>query len=274
MRNPIFTGLMLTLAGAALISPSAWTVMGLLVAVILIMLQARLEEVHLLDLHGAGYARYASRVGRFVPGIGRLARCAEADDGGEEETMGDRGKRDRPMPGIAFQVMSAMLRTRDLFLKPREIVREAGVTAGHHVLDFGCGPGNYAVAAAEAVGAGGRVLAVDIHPMAVRRVEAMAERRGLAQLEAIRSDGATGLPDGSVDVVLLYDIFHMLSRPDEVLAELHRVLKPDGVLSFSCHHMKHDAIVEGVTGLFRLEEKAKKTYTFRPRNDPAGPVGN
>ncbi|MEA1907980.1 MAG: methyltransferase domain-containing protein, partial [Euryarchaeota archaeon] len=65
-------------------------------------------------------------------------------------------------------------------------------------------------------------------------------------------------------VALLYDVFHKLSDPDSVLEELHRVLMPDGILSFSDHHLKEDELVSGVTGgeLFELLEKGKKTYSF------------
>ena len=56
----------------------------------------------------------------------------------------------------------------------------------------------------------------------------------------------------------------MLSEPDAILAELHRVLKLDGTLSFSDHHMGEDEILSRVTvgGLFRLSKKGKKTYSF------------
>jgi len=83
-------------------------------------------------------------------------------------------------------------------------------------------------------------------------------------VETILSDCQTGLPDNSLDVVLLYDIFHHLGDRDRVLKELHRVLKPDGVLSFSDHHMKESEIVSQVTNsrLFRLSRKGQRTYTF------------
>ena len=83
-------------------------------------------------------------------------------------------------------------------------------------------------------------------------------------METICSDCNTGLPDNSVDVVLLYDTLHSLSDPNGVLEELRRVLKPDGILSFSDHHMKENEIVSKVTsrGLFRLSRKGKRTYSF------------
>mgnify|MGYP002750820996 CR=1 FL=1 len=67
-----------------------------------------------------------------------------------------------------------------------------------------------------------------------------------------------------MDVVLLYDIFHDLSEPGAVLSELYRVLKWDGILSFSDHHMKEDEIISRITsdGFFSLSEKGKKTYSF------------
>ena len=72
------------------------------------------------------------------------------------------------------------------------------------------------------------------------------------------------MPDNSIDVVLLYDVFHELSDPQAVLSELHRVLKQGGILSFNDHHMSEDKIISEVTSgqLFRLSRKGKKTYSF------------
>lgn len=70
VRNPIFSGMLAVVTGVTLATPSAWTVMGWLDYVLLVSLQVRLEEDHLLGLHGSAYQRYAERVGRFVPGVG------------------------------------------------------------------------------------------------------------------------------------------------------------------------------------------------------------
>jgi len=73
VRNPIFTGMLAMVSGIVLVTPSAWTVMALGHYVLLVSLQVRLEEEHLLRLHGDAYRAYAARVGRFLPGVGRLA---------------------------------------------------------------------------------------------------------------------------------------------------------------------------------------------------------
>jgi protein-S-isoprenylcysteine O-methyltransferase Ste14 len=65
--------MLLLVVGLVAIAPSVVTGSIVVLATILIAVQARLEERHLLSVHGAAYRVYASRVGRFVPGLGTLA---------------------------------------------------------------------------------------------------------------------------------------------------------------------------------------------------------
>jgi len=171
---------------------------------------------------------------------------------------------DKRMGNLAFRFMSFGFVFRDLFSPRRNILNEVGIRPGFHVLDYGCGPGSYSIVAAEMVGATGKVYALDIHPLAIHRVQNIASKKKLANVETICSDCKTGLPSNSVDVVLLYDTFHTLTNKDGVLQELHRVLKPNGILSFSDHHTKEDRIMSKVTdgGLFRLSAKGRRTYSF------------
>jgi ubiquinone/menaquinone biosynthesis C-methylase UbiE len=171
---------------------------------------------------------------------------------------------DKPMPNIAFNGMSLLFRVRDIFMSPESVLKEVDIKPGFSILDYGCGPGSYSIAAAEIVGPSGKVYALDIHPQSAEKIRNVASKKGLKNIETICSNCSTGLPEESVDVVILYDIFHMLSDPDEVLKELHRVLKADGILSFSDHHMKEDKIISEVTnkGLFALSVKGKKTCSF------------
>ncbi|MEJ2168169.1 MAG: class I SAM-dependent methyltransferase [Desulfobacterales bacterium] len=171
---------------------------------------------------------------------------------------------DKPMPGLGFALMTLGFKVRDLIRPRMDVLREAGIKSGFYVLDYGCGPGSYLAPLAELVGPSGQIYALDIHPLAIEKVQKAAARKAIANLKTIVSDCKTGLPDSHVDVVLLYDTFHKLRRPGEVLRELYRVLKPNGTLSFSDHHMNEKEIIAGVTttGLFQLEMRGKKTYSF------------
>ena len=129
---------------------------------------------------------------------------------------------------------------------------------------LGTGERTYIIPLTELVGESGEIYALDIHPLAIQKVQYIASKKQLANVKTILSDGQTGLKDNSLDVVLLYDAFHHLSDSEVVLKELYRVMKPDGVLSFSDHHMRENEIVSELTssGLFRLSRKGQRTYTF------------
>jgi protein-S-isoprenylcysteine O-methyltransferase Ste14 len=75
VRNPIYDGMVLFLAGIALLVPNVLTVAGALLLVAGVEVQARfVEEPHLRREHRPAYADYAARVGRFLPGVGRVRR--------------------------------------------------------------------------------------------------------------------------------------------------------------------------------------------------------
>jgi len=171
---------------------------------------------------------------------------------------------DKPMSDSHFRFMSFGYKFRDLLLPRKNILKEVGIKPGFCILDYGCGPGSYTMVAARMVSDSGKVYALDIHPLATRQVQSAAARRHVTNVEVILSGCATGLPDKSIDVVLLYDIFHGLSEPDKVLAELHRVLKSNGILSFNDHHMKEEDIIARITGngLFKLSKRGEKVYNF------------
>jgi len=171
---------------------------------------------------------------------------------------------DKPMSDFHFKFMSFGFKFRDLFRPPKNKLSEVGIKTGFHILDYGCGPGSHSIAAARLVGKSGKVYALDIHPLSIERVQDIALKKGIKNIKTICSDCATGLEDGSIDVVLLYDTFHNVTDPDGVLKELHRILKLNSIVSFSDHHMKEDEIVSEITkkGLFKLSRKEKRSYIF------------
>jgi ubiquinone/menaquinone biosynthesis C-methylase UbiE len=168
--------------------------------------------------------------------------------------------------GIAGYIETLFFRTRDWLQPPLRRLEETCLQPGWRVLDFGCGVGGYSIAAARLVGKTGWVYAADIKPFMVEQVRKRAAGRRLANVTGIATDCATGLADQSLDAVLLYDVFHDLERPGQVLDELARVLKPGGVLSFSDHYLKDKEITTGMTsgGKFRPARREWLTWTFAP----------
>lgn len=172
---------------------------------------------------------------------------------------------DRLPSDWGFRLMAIEFKVRDFLWPRKRILEEVEIHSGARVLDYGCGPGSYVTALAEMVGKGGRVYALDAHPLAIRSVKKIVSRKGLTNVETVLSDGATGLAESSLDVVLLYDIVHDLADPGHVLGEIRRTLKPEGLLSVSDHHLGESDIVVRVTrgGLLRLSGKGKNTRSFR-----------
>jgi protein-S-isoprenylcysteine O-methyltransferase Ste14 len=74
MRNPIYTGSFLAIAGVFLMVPNLLSAVALALSVPGLEIQVRrVEEPYLLRTHGDSYQAYARRVGRFIPRVGRLA---------------------------------------------------------------------------------------------------------------------------------------------------------------------------------------------------------
>ncbi|TXI52809.1 methyltransferase family protein [Mycolicibacterium mageritense] len=72
VRTPIFTALQFTLTGLVLMVPNLVAAAGLVIAAVGIELQVRrVEEPYLRRVHGRAYTDYTTRVGRFLPGLGR-----------------------------------------------------------------------------------------------------------------------------------------------------------------------------------------------------------
>jgi 2-polyprenyl-3-methyl-5-hydroxy-6-metoxy-1,4-benzoquinol methylase len=167
---------------------------------------------------------------------------------------------------FGFRLMSLIFHVRDWFHPPAKILQEAGVRSGMTILDIGCGPGSFSLAAATMVGPQGRVYALDIHPLAIRSVERAAFRHGLNNVRTILGDNMSELEAQSVDLVLLYDVVHGIPESRHTVEQIHRVLKPEGVLSVSDHHLSEKALLATIMagGYFQLTSHGTWTYGFQP----------
>ena len=172
----------------------------------------------------------------------------------------------RPQSNFGFRLMSLIFHVRDWFHPPAKILQEAGVRSGMTILDLGCGPGSFSLVAATMVGPEGRVYALDIHPLAIRSVQGAAAKQGLDNVRTILGDDMSELGTQSIDLVLLYDVMHGIPEPRRTVEQVHRVLKPEGALSVSDHHLSEEVLLATITagGYFQLTGHCAWTYGFRP----------
>jgi len=107
-----------------------------------------------------------------------------------------------------------------------------GIKRGMTVCDMGCGNGFYSLQLAKMVGPEGRVLAVDVQPQMLLMLRQRAEKAGIDNITPILgSFHNPRLPTGTIDLVLMVDVYHEFSHPEHMLAAMHAGLKPDGLIA-------------------------------------------
>ncbi len=115
-----------------------------------------------------------------------------------------------------------------------QAVRLAEIKEGQHVLDVACGTGRGTVGLAQAVGATGRVNALDLTQAMLDQAQAKIEQLGLQDRVYFRQGNARELPfpDETFDVVYNGYMFDLIPLDSflPILKEFYRVLKPGGKL--------------------------------------------
>lgn len=118
------------------------------------------------------------------------------------------------------------------FSEPEIIVRELQLRPGMTVADFGVGSGYYTIAAARALQPSGLAYAIDVQSALLRRVKSLATSEGLHNVEILTGDitlpNGSGLPDGSVDVVIIANVLFQVDDKRALVREVKRVLMDGG----------------------------------------------
>jgi predicted methyltransferase len=123
-----------------------------------------------------------------------------------------------------------------------DIFAAMGVGPGAVVADIGAGDGYFTTRLAAAVGAEGRVYAVDINDSAIARLTRRLERDAVANVTVVLGTPADPkLPAGTIDAALIINAYHEMTQYPAMLAAIRTALKPQGRL----------VIVEPISDAFR-----------------------
>jgi SAM-dependent methyltransferase len=108
------------------------------------------------------------------------------------------------------------------------LIQNMGLKDTDSVVDLGAGTGYFSFPIAQQLSAG-KVLAIDIEPEMLKRIEQRKTVSGIQNIETVLASKTNpNIPADSVDVVLLVDAYHEFSHPREVMAAVSRGLKPGG----------------------------------------------
>jgi ubiquinone/menaquinone biosynthesis C-methylase UbiE len=98
------------------------------------------------------------------------------------------------------------------------------------VADIGAGSGFYTFRIAKRVPKG-KVYAVEIQDSAIKYLKEKSEELGFDNVITVKgSEKSPQLPENSIDLAIMVDVYHELLYPHEVLQEIKKSLKPDGKL--------------------------------------------
>lgn len=118
---------------------------------------------------------------------------------------------------------------RDEWQKPDEVVALLGLSIGDKVADIGAGGGYFTFRLADAVGAEGRVFAVDVDDEMISFIREKATEEGYEQIEGVRGEfGDPKLPDGEVDLVFTCNTYHHIQDRAAYFARVLDDLVPNG----------------------------------------------
>jgi ubiquinone/menaquinone biosynthesis C-methylase UbiE len=114
------------------------------------------------------------------------------------------------------------------------LLDRAGVRPGMRVLDVGCGPGRITLPAAQRVGANGEVVALDIQPAMLQRLQKKLEAQKVANVRLLHAGAGEGKTEPeSFDRAFLVTVLGEIPDKAAALREIYRALKPDGILSIT-----------------------------------------
>jgi ubiquinone/menaquinone biosynthesis C-methylase UbiE len=123
------------------------------------------------------------------------------------------------------------------------LIRELNLKPGMTVADIGAGTGFLTRQMAKQVGPQGLVYAVDVQPEMIEIMQRFAKAAGISNIKSVLSTTQqVKLPDQSIDLAIMVDVYHELEFPYEMLNSMIACLKPGGQLVFVEYRAEDDSV--------------------------------
>lgn len=119
--------------------------------------------------------------------------------------------------------------SREIFVQREKILAAVGLRPGMAMADIGAGTGLFTLPFSKAVGESGKVYAVEIAKGFLAHIKARANKASAENVETILcTDRSVELPEASIDLAFICDVYHHFEFPRSSLASIRKALKPGG----------------------------------------------
>lgn len=167
---------------------------------------------------------------------------------------------------LKFLAKAMESRFRHKYFNASRILQGANNLTGQNVLEIGCGTGFFTIPIARLIGEQGSLISIDILQESVDFVSKKVEDAELKNVKVLKNSVLkTDFESNRFDTIVLFGVIPapMLSL-QEVLTEIHRVLKSDGILLiWPSFIWLPGSIIK--SGLFTYLGKKAKVYNFKKK---------
>lgn len=156
-----------------------------------------------------------------------------------------------------------------LLINPFKRLRAAGLKSGQNVLEVGCGPGFFTIPASKILGPDGKIYAVDVNPLAIKRIQKKMKCASVNNIVPMCKNAArTGLPAETIDVVFLFGLPRIAGGSANLYREIHRLLKPGGICALGEGRGSIKAHIQEIENQgFIYAGKTNGVLLFNKKND-------
>jgi ubiquinone/menaquinone biosynthesis C-methylase UbiE len=162
----------------------------------------------------------------------------------------DTEKLERSLLGkILIRLMACIMESRFRYklFGPKRILEGAGIRQGMKVLEVGCGTGFFTIPAGRILENDGLLIAMDVLTVSVETVVNKVQQANLGNVvQVVQGDALdTKLEKESLDEVILFGVIPAPMLPmEKLMEEMHRILRPGGVMAVWPRSWVHRGIVQ------------------------------